>query len=146
VPKPVIFLSGAAGKGGAIPVNDDIHLAELLTVLGFTDNADLTKVRVVHRGEKGNRTVKEDDFPGWLKPGPGQTPDEAQNPALSDRDLVYVPFKVLPGTGNISVEGGVVRPGIVPIRVGVPTTLREALSLAGGVDPLADRRTVAVRR
>lgn len=146
VPKPVVILSGAVLRGGSVTISDGTTLAELLTVAGFSDNCDLSRVRIVHRDEKNLRTTNEYDFLRWLKPNPGQKPDDTQNPVLQDRDLLYVPFKVLPGTGQVVVQGEVVRPGIVPLRVGVPVDLREALSLSGGPTPQADHRQVQVRR
>jgi protein involved in polysaccharide export with SLBB domain len=146
VPKPVVFLSGGVTRPGATQVNDGTTLAEVLTIIGFTDNADLSKVRVVHRDEAGNRTMKEYNFLRWLKPAPGERPDESQNPVVADKDMIYVPLKTLPGTGNVYVEGAVVRPGVVPIRTGQPVLLNEALALAGGLAPTADRRNITVRR
>ena len=56
-----------------------------------------------------------------------------QNPVLKDRDMVYVPPKTISPAGNITVEGAVAKPGLVPVREsGVPLTLREAISQAGG--------------
>lgn len=146
VPKPVVFLSGAVSRPGAIPVNDNTTLAELLTIVGFTDNADLSRVRITRRADKENRTITEYNFIRWLKPGPNEAADEANNPVLADKDFIFVPLKVLPGTGSITVEGDVLRPGIVPMRQGNTLLLREALSLAGGPSPTADRRQVSIRR
>ncbi len=146
VPKPVVILAGAVNRGGSVTIGESTTLAELLTVAGFNDNGDLSKVRIVHRDEKNVRTTVELNFLKWLKPNPGAKPDDTQNPVLIDRDLIYVPYKVLPGTGQALVQGEVTRPGIVPLRVGVPVDLREALSLSGGVTPLADRKQVQVRR
>lgn len=146
VPKPVVFLSGAVNRPGATPVNDSTTLVELVTIIGFTDNADLSRVRVVHRDEKGVRVAKEYNLLRWLKPNPGEPTDDATNPVLSDRDFVFVPLKNLPGTGSVSVSGDVVRPGVIPLRVGVPTTLREVLSMTGGVNPTADHQQVILRR
>jgi polysaccharide export outer membrane protein len=146
VPKPVIFLSGAVTRPGALAVNDDTRLSELLTLLGFTENSDLSHVRVTKRNAKGERTVSEYNFYKWLKPDPGRAPDESVNPPLADRDLVFVPYKVLPGVGSFSIEGDVVRPGVISMRLSVPTKLREALSLAGGITPTADRRRITLRR
>ncbi len=148
-PKPVVTLSGASGsvaRGGATVVNDTTTLAELLTVVGTGDNADLTRVRIARKDEKGVRTTREYNFLRWLKPGPGEAPDETQNPVLSDKDFVFVPPKTISPAGNITVEGQVLRPGLVPSRNGVPLTLREALSQAGGVTPTALRREISVRR
>src|ERR1041385_7439439 len=96
--------------------------------------------------EKGNRTTKEYNFVRWLKPAPGEAPDESQNPVLSDKDLVYVPTRTTLSSGLVSVEGDVAKPGQVPVRYGVPTRLREAISLAGGLNPTADRVKIAIRR
>ncbi len=146
VPKPVIFLTGGAGRRGPVVVNDGTTLAELLTTLGFDENADLSHIRVVHKDEKGTRTLNEYDFTKWLKPLPGQKPDEGQNPVVTDRDLIYVPLKQIPGVGNVQVSGDVVRPGIVSIRVGVPTQLREVITLAGNLNATADHQQVILRR
>lgn len=146
VPKPTVFLSGSVSRAGAVTVNEGTTLAEVLTSFGFSDNADLSRVRIVHKDDKGARSVKEYDFTKWLKPPAAQLPDESQNPVLADRDLVFVPLKALPGTGNVQVEGEVVSPGVVSIRVGVPTQLREVLALAGGPNPGADIANITVRR
>lgn len=146
VPKPVIFLSGGVSRPGPLTIDEGTTLAEVLTVLGFSDNADLSHVRVFSRDAEGKRVLREFDLTRWLKPLPGEKPDEGQNPVLAPRDQVYVPLKILPGTGNVTVEGDVIRPGIVPIRVGVSTHLREVISLSGGPTPTGDRRSVAVRR
>ncbi|MGC8667462.1 MAG: SLBB domain-containing protein [Chthonomonadales bacterium] len=145
VPRPVVFLGGSVTKPGAVLINDGTTLAEVLALYGFTDNADLSDIRVYHRDEKGVRTVKDVNFLLWLKPAPGSKPDESQNPVLADRDLVYVPMKSLPAPGMVSVEGDVAKPGLVPVRVGVPTQLREVISLAGGLNPTADRHQITVR-
>jgi len=148
-PKPIVILGGLAGSvphARATVVSDTTTLGDLLTVLGTGDNADLTRVRITRRDEKGNRTVKEYTFLRWAKPGPGETADEAQHPVLSDDDVVYVPPETFAPAGNITIEGAVVRPGIVPVRNGVPMTLREVVSQAGGPTPTAERRQISVRR
>lgn len=151
VPKPVVTLGGLAGsvtRPGATLVNDTTTLAELLTVVGTGENADLSRVRISRRTDTGKPpVVKEYNMLRWLKPGPGETPDEAQNPVLQDRDMVYVPPKILSPQGSVTVEGAVTRPGLVPVRTGgVPLTLREAVSLAGGPTATAERRQINIRR
>lgn len=145
VPKPIVILSGAVARGGAVMVAEGTGLAELITVAGFTENADLSRVRVTHRSDEG-RSITEHNLLRWLRPDPGKQPDEASNPVLKDRDFVYVPYKNLPGTGSVMIEGEVTRPGVVPLRLGVPTQLREIFALSGGVTPVADRRSVQIRR
>jgi len=145
VPKPAILLSGGVLKPGANAINNGSTLAEVLTVFGFTENADLSRVRVI-RKDAGKTIVKEYDLVKWLKPMPGVVPADSQNPALLDKDFVFVPLKNLPASGRVSVSGAVTKAGEVPLRYGVPTTVREALSLAGGLLPTADRSRVALRR
>lgn len=146
VPRPTVFLSGGVMRAGPVMVNDGSTLSELLTIMGTLDTADLGHVRVVHKDEKGARTTKEYNFVKWLKPAPGSVPDESQNPVLSDKDLIYVPTKTTLSSGLVSVEGDVAKPGQVPVRYGVPTRLREAISLAGGLNPTADHGKIAIRR
>lgn len=146
VPKPVVFISGSAPRTGAMPVNEDTTLGDLIAVTGFTENTDLSRIRVIRRDGKGRRTVTEYNLLRWLHPAAGDRPDETQSPALADRDMVYLPFKTLPSSGSVSVEGDVTRPGLVPIRTGLSVLLREALAMSGGLNPSADRRQVSVRR
>ncbi len=144
VPKPIIFLSGALNRTGAVPINDNTTLGEVVTVFGFNESADLSRVRVMHAGD-GGRSTREYDFLKWMRPAPGQKPDETQDPVLTDRDMVYIPLKTAVSTGTISVEGDVTKPATVPLRYGVSTHLREAISMAGGINTTADHH-LAVRR
>ncbi|HSV73295.1 MAG TPA: SLBB domain-containing protein [Chthonomonadales bacterium] len=146
VPSPVVFLSGAVARSGATPVNDNTTLAELLTIVGLSDNADFSRVRVIRRSEGSARSLIEVDFLRWLRPAAGQRPDEASNLVLADRDFVFVPFKVLPPDGLVVVSGDVMRPAVIALRQGVPSMLREAVSAAGGLSPTAMRSQITVRR
>lgn len=146
VPHSVVFFSGAVLRAGSAPVGESTSLAELLTVVGFSDNADLSHVRIIRLDPQGNRVTTTYNLLKWMKPEPGQMPDDSQNPILQDKDFIYVPMEALPGTGIVTVEGDVLKPGVVPLRTGVPMTLREVLSMAGGLDPTAARRMVSIRR
>lgn len=145
VPRPSILISGAVLRPGSNPINTSTTLAEAVTVFGFTDNADLSRVRITRKDTGGKVTTKEYNLLHYLRPNPGASPDESQNPVLMDKDWVLVGNKALPGTGQVMVSGAVTRPGVVPLRLGVATTLREVLSLAGGPLPTADRRKIYVR-
>lgn len=149
VPKPVILITGHINQNGSVPINDNTTLAEVLTVFGTPDTADLARVRVARLGPNGKRVYTEYNFLKWLNPPQGQTPDETQNPVLSDRDMVYVPSRsvgVVTGPGQVEVTGAVVSKGLINLRAGVPTTLREAIAQSGGPAATADRRRVVVRR
>jgi protein involved in polysaccharide export with SLBB domain len=146
VPRPVVFISGGIFRPGAVIINDGMTLSEVLTIIGYPDTSDLGHVRVVHKDEKGVRTTKEYDFTRWVKPAPGAAPDESQNPVLADKDLIYVPNKGALTSGLVSVEGDVAKPGQVAVRYGVPTRLREVISMAGGLNPTADIKEINIRR
>jgi polysaccharide export outer membrane protein len=145
VPRPTILISGAVTRPGSQPINQNTTLSEAVTVFGYTDAADLSRVRVSRKDASGKVTSKEYNLLRYLRPGRGEAPDESQNPAIQDKDWIYVGDKAIPGTGVVSVSGAVARPGVVPLRVGVPTTIREVISLAGGLLPTADRRKIYLR-
>jgi protein involved in polysaccharide export with SLBB domain len=145
VPRPSILISGAVSRPGSNPINATTTLAEAVTVFQYTDAADLSRVRVTRRDAAGKVTSTEYNLLRYLRPNRGEAPDESQNPVLQDKDWVYVGDKALPGTGMVTVSGAVARPGVVPLRLGVPTTVREVISLAGGLLPTADRRKVYLR-
>lgn len=148
VPRPNILITGAVTKPGSNPINSNTTLAEALTTFGASDNAnaDLTRVRVIRKDPNGKSITTEYNFLRWMKPPVGQLPDETQNPALLDKDFLFVPPKVVSPTGQVKVEGAVQRPGIVPLELGLPTELREVISRAGGPSATADRRVVTIRR
>ncbi len=145
-PRPTILLSGSVVKPGSNIINNGTTLAEALTVFGFTENADLSRIRVIHKDDSGKSTTKEFNFLKWLKPDTGKVPDETQNPVLLDRDFVFVPLRVIASVGSVKVEGAVTKPGLVPLDYGQPTELRQVIARAGGLTQVADKRQVAVRR
>ena len=58
-----------------------------------------------------------------------------------------MPFKLLPDNGVVTVAGEVARPApTMPLRANPPLTLREAINLAGGLTPTANRKAITVRR
>ncbi|MEP6755870.1 MAG: SLBB domain-containing protein [Chthonomonadales bacterium] len=146
VPRPQVLLSGQVTKPGSYPINSGTTLGEALTIFGVTENADLARVRITHKTDAGEKSTQEYNFLKWLKPNGSEKPDEAQNPVLQDKDLVFLQPKAVSAMGVVKVEGSVIRPGIVPIETGLPTDLRQALARAGGPTPTADKRQVTLRR
>ena len=144
VPKPIIHLGGAITRTGAVSIEPDSTLGDVLIVIGYTADADLSRVRVIRFGESG-RTEQTFDVNRWMRPAAGELPDTSQNPALMDKDTILVPLRTAPATGSVEISGDVLRPSTIPLRYGVPTRLREVISMAGGLNPTASH-TITVRR
>src|SRR5262249_28272745 len=131
-------------------ISQDITLLDVLSKAEYTENADLTQVRIIRReivDGKEQSVTHYFNFEKFIKAKPGETIDETQNPVLKDKDKIYVQPKVLPGTGSIGVFGEVAHPQRdIPLRAGSPMTIREVVNLAGGATATADRRRVSIRR
>lgn len=142
VPQPIIFVNGAVKITGQIRIPQDATLLDVLSKAEWTENADLSSVRVSR--DKQNFYYK---FDRYIKVSPGETPDETQNPILHDKDRIFVPFKTLPGKGTFSVFGEVDKPAQgLPLPTGTTMKLREAINLVGGAKTTANRRAISIRR
>ena len=138
VPKPMVSLGGAVSRTGPVAMDDGSTLADVLAIYGFLETADLSRIRLVRINPVDKkRTETEYDLNRWMRPAAGESPDQTQNPPLQEGDIVFVPSRTPPAVGTVAVEGDVLRPGPIPLRYGVPTRVREAISLAGGLNPTA---------
>jgi protein involved in polysaccharide export with SLBB domain len=128
-----------------VVVRNGITLIELLSKAEWVENADLDKVQVVRRVEGNDkRSVLVYRLREFIRPVTNDAPDYTQNPILFDRDAVFVPFKTLQ-TNIVSVSGEVLKPQYnLTIHSSPPTSVREAISLAGGISPTANRKHVKV--
>ncbi|HEV2472550.1 MAG TPA: SLBB domain-containing protein [Chthonomonadales bacterium] len=148
VPRAQVFVGGAVKNSGAMLINSDTTLVDVLSRAEFTENADLSQVRITHEaasGSPGTTTIV--NFERYMKVTAGQQPDETQNPVLHDKDRIFVQPKLIPGPGVISVEGEVQHPQEnIPLRLTPPMTVREAVNLVGGTTDLANRTAVTIRR
>lgn len=151
VPRPTIFVSGAVKNPGPVIVNSDITLVDVLSRAVWTENADLSQVRITRREKNGNGETKSQtiiiQFDKYIRVDPNRPPDESQNPTLQDKDSIFVPFKLLPGNGVVSVFGEVGKPQqAIPLRQNPPMTVREVINLVGGTNPVANRKAISIRR
>ena len=76
----------AAGAADAGQLQDVLARGKLIVGTGSTNPP------WHFRDEKGDRSYKEYDFNRWMRPAPGDKPDEGQNPALGDRDTALELF------------------------------------------------------
>ena len=148
IPKPTVFVAGAVKNPGPIIVTADAQLADVLSRAIWSDTADLTAVRITHReklpsGEE-KTTVKIVNFDNYTHT---QTPDEADNPPVHDKDRVFVGFKANQGSGVVSIGGEVLHPAQgVTLRTNPPMTVREIVNLVGGTTAAANRKQIVIRR
>ncbi len=150
VPRPIVFVSGGIKNPGPIQITQDTTLVDVLSRAEWTDNADLTQVRIT-RNEMVDKEMKSVsqviNFENYIKIKPGAAPDEKDNPVLRDKDRILVGLKSLPGSGIVSVLGEVTKPTQnITLRNSPPMTVRELVNLVGGTTQTANRRAISIRR
>jgi protein involved in polysaccharide export with SLBB domain len=151
IPRPIVFIGGAVKLPGPVIIGPDSTLVDILSRAEWTENADLTQVRITRR-EKGTDGIEKTvpmviNFESYIKIGDGKVPDENMNPILKDKDRIFVGFKSLPGNGVISVAGEVGKPALnIPLRSNPSMTIREVINLVGGTTPTANRKAITIRR
>ena len=152
-PRPYVYVRGAARVTGPVLIANDTTLADVLGKVDTLPDADLTHIYVKHKEQDKGISY---NYKKYLRPT-GEGPDEKQNPRLMPGDAITVTYLDGPnasggGSGDskatISVLGEVVRgQSNVPVRGEgqLPVTLKEAISLVGGLSPAANRHIVSVR-
>ncbi len=150
VPRPVVFVSGGVKNPGPIQITQDTTLVDVLSRSEWSENADLTQVRISRR-ELVDKEMKDVsrviNFENYIKIKPGSAPDEKDNPVLKDKDRILVGLKSLPGSGIVAVGGEVIKPTQnITLRNSPPMTVRELINLVGGTTQTANRRAISIRR
>jgi protein involved in polysaccharide export with SLBB domain len=151
VPRPIVFIGGAVKNPGPMIIGPDTTLVDALSRAEWTENADLTQIRITRREKADDGTEKTVplivNFESYIKIGEGKAADEKQNPILKDKDRVFIGFKSLPGSGVASIAGEVTKPQVsIPLRTNPPMTVRELVNLVGGTTPTANRKAITIRR
>ena len=150
IPRPMVFVAGAVKNSGPTIISADTTLVDILSRAEWTELADLSQVRITHKEKvdgKEKTTVSVVKFDRYVKIAAGEVPDESENPTLHDKDRVFVPFRVAPGVGVVSITGEVTKPAVsVPLRISPAMTIREVINLVGGTTPGANRKSISIRR
>lgn len=137
---PVIFLAGEFRNRTPFripPGTKPTVVNVILSCGGVTDNADLTRVKVMR--VVGNKSVVEEENVRRILEGSGLTSDLT----LSDGDVIVVPA----GAANaVFVTGRVNRPGTQYLHPGDRLTAYAAILNAGGFSRFADKKKVYVLR
>jgi protein involved in polysaccharide export with SLBB domain len=150
VPRPVIFVAGAVKFSGPYTVTSETALVDVLSKAEFTENADLTHIRIIRKekvGDEEKSVTSTYDFDKFMSAKSGGAGDESQNPILHDKDRIVVPFKSTSAKGTISVFGEVEKPQReIPLPDGQIMTVRDAINLVGGTKGAANRKSITIRR
>ena len=137
---PVIFLSGEFRRPGQyhIPTGTKATVVNvILSCGGVTQNADLTRVRVMR--EVANKNVTEDVNVQRILDGNGLSSDLT----LNDGDILVVPS----GAQNVVfLTGSVARTGTQNIQPGSNLTCYTAILNSGGFGRFADLKKVYILR
>ncbi len=124
----VVLASGKVKKPGAYVVGSRSTLLELIGVAGGADeNADLSKISLIHAGASKAETINLQDYIDGKSIAP--------NLILANGDTIMVPEKVTT-LGVIFVLGEVNRIGSFELRAGM--RVHDAIGQAGGITNMAD--------
>jgi protein involved in polysaccharide export with SLBB domain len=149
VPRPVIFVGGAVKNAGPFVVSNETYLVDVLSKAVWTENADLSNVRIIRKekvGDEEKSVTTTYNFDKFISARTG-TPDETQNPVLHDKDRIIVAFKSTTTKGTVTVLGEVEKPQReIPLPSGQILTVREAINLVGGTKTDANRKSITIRR
>jgi protein involved in polysaccharide export with SLBB domain len=137
---PVVYLAGEFkfARPFRIPTGTKATVVSvILSCGGVTDNADLTRVKVMR--VVANKSVVEEENVEKILEGSGLTSDLT----LSDGDVITVPA----GSANvIFITGRVARPGSQSLKPGDKLSAYAAILNAGGFGRFADLTKVYVLR
>lgn len=130
-----IYVMGQVGSPGRYAFDDVMTFLDILSAAdGPTGNADIHRVRVIHRNDTGAR-VTELDLGRYFETG-----DENLLPRVQQGDTIFVPEKDKPWIDtpkeeSVRVLGAVGKPGRYEFRDDL--SLLDLLAQAGGTTPSA---------
>lgn len=128
-----VYVNGQVNKPGIYEMPIGSRAAQAVAVAGgLTQNAAASKAYVLRAGEK-----LPVDLNQVMQQG-----EPAADVALQAEDTVNIPEN----RSSLAIFGRVNRPGYFPIADSRQYTVAEAVGLAGGMDPEADKRKVLVVR
>ena len=125
-----------------LPYDHEFTLASILAEAGgATEDADLSRIKVLKREPGGSVRMEVVDGAGFAKAG-----QSFMGPTLNSGDIVIVPRSEV-----ITVSGEVKKPGIVTrknsrVPLGVPIRLSHVVATVGGLNPNADRNAITLIR
>jgi polysaccharide export outer membrane protein len=137
-----VYLGGQVASPGRYAFETIPNIMDLLSMTGgLSPQADLSRIRILRKGEKGAPTTLTVDLSHTV-----QTGDLTGVPPLEPGDVIFVPGAAGPGQAMgaevVYVLGEVARPGSYTATPGMGVL--QLMSLAGGMTPRADMGGVEV--
>ena len=129
-----VTVLGAVRQSGSQPITQGMTVREVIMLAGGpTEFADTSSVTIRHEGSTENVTVD------YAKASAG---DPMANVPVRPGDTIYVASRQM--MGYYTIQGGVAAPGRYELRS--PTSITEAIAIAGGIRGKANLNDVSVLR
>ena len=132
-----VYVLGQVKKPGLVQASPKASLQEVLLMsMGTTENADLQRVKLVHKNQ-GDENASFYDLQKFLSSG-----DLSLLPALADGDRIIVLSSKK--SKFVKILGAVNKPGFYPVGEGEAASVFDMLYLAGGPIPEANLSKVRI--
>lgn len=132
-----IYVLGQVKKPGLVQASPKASLQEVLLMsMGTTENADLQRVKLVHKNQ-GDENASYYDLQKFLSSG-----DLSLLPTLADGDRIIVLSSKK--SKYVKILGAVNKPGFYPVGEGEAASVFDMLYLAGGPLPEANLSKVRI--
>lgn len=129
-----VSVIGEVNKPGKYPINQQVTLTDLIAMAGGITQKGGNTVTIIRKDRNGRTTQHEVDFKSVLSGG-----NPAKNVRIDSEDIIYVaPAPVF------YIYGEVRQPGAYPLAADL--TVRQALSLGGGLTPRGSERGIQIDR
>ena len=101
-PRPTVFIGGAVRLNGQVIINSDTTLLDVITRAEYTEQADLSQVKIIRKEQSTPIYV---DFEKFVRSKRGEKVDEGLNPLLKDKDRIWVTARTAAGATIATFAG-----------------------------------------
>lgn len=129
-----VSVIGEVNKPGKYPINQQLTLTDLIAMAGGISPKGGDRVSIIRKDGNGKTVQYEVDFKNVLAGG-----NPAKNVRIDSDDIIYVAPAPM-----FYIYGEVRQPGAYPLSADL--TVRQALSLGGGLTPRGSERGIQIDR
>jgi len=129
-----VSVIGEVNKPGKYPINQTVTVTDLIAMAGGIGPKGGNMVTIIKRDGNGRTAQHDVDFKGLLSGG-----NPERNVRIDSEDIIYVPPAPV-----FYIYGEVRQPGAYPLMPDM--TVRQALSLGGGLTARGSERSVQIDR
>jgi polysaccharide export outer membrane protein len=129
-----VSVIGEVNKPGKYPITQKVTVTDLIAMAGGIGPKGGNMVTIIKKDGNGRTAQYEVDFKGLLSGGNPET-----NVRIDSEDIIYVPPAPV-----FYIYGEVRQPGAYPLTPDM--TVRQALSLGGGLTPRGSERGIQIDR